>query len=71
MESSVEFRVEMENPGYRESDGAANGDLSTAELGASQDAMPDSPITFASMGLPTNSALQDTAMGKVRMTQLS
>ncbi|KAK3776493.1 hypothetical protein RRG08_000369 [Elysia crispata] len=38
--------------------GLENGDV--------QDPLPESPITFASMGLPANSALQDTAIGKFR-----
>ncbi|RUS84172.1 hypothetical protein EGW08_008059 [Elysia chlorotica] len=38
-------------------------DLVTGEI---QDHVPESPITFASMGLPANSALQDTAVGKIR-----
>ncbi|KAK3779213.1 hypothetical protein RRG08_019935, partial [Elysia crispata] len=40
--------------------GLENGDV--------QDPLPESPITFASMGLPANSALQDTAIGKLGLT---
>ncbi|GFR78698.1 conserved plasma membrane protein [Elysia marginata] len=48
----------MDNSGYKDLHNAENGDL--------QDAQPESPITFASMGLPPTSALQDSALGKIR-----
>ena len=54
LEASTSVRMDctLDDPGLE------NGDV--------QDPLPESPITFASMGLPANSALQDTAIGKVR-----
>ncbi|GFO49568.1 conserved plasma membrane protein [Plakobranchus ocellatus] len=55
-----EDRVEIieSGSGAEPGPGLENGDV--------QEAVPESPITFSSMGLPTTNRLQDTAMGKVR-----
>lgn len=51
---NVEYSVNMDKQDLN----VENGDVN--------DQLPDSPITFASMGLPSNSDLQETALGKIR-----